>query len=32
MIDAREEEIRGDKILARFNTEEAVRNRLAERA
>jgi IS1 family transposase len=31
MIDAREEEIRGDKILARFNAEEATRSKLAQR-
>jgi hypothetical protein len=32
MIDAREEEIRGDKILARFQAEDATRTKLAQRA
>jgi hypothetical protein len=30
MIDARDDEIRGDKILARFNAEEATRNKFAQ--
>jgi hypothetical protein len=32
MIDTREEEIRGDKILARFNAQEAARNKLVQTA
>jgi hypothetical protein len=32
MIDTRDDEIRGDKILARFNAEEAVRHKLAQMA